>query len=72
MNWPTVNEINVWAWRKLLAKFLTEFAINAINESTTLTNGNLINERKKTTTQLKVQLLVKTKRLYLLGASRLR
>ena len=35
------------------------FAINTVNKSNTLTKGNLIKERKKPRTKLKVQLLVK-------------
>ena len=43
------------------------YAVNAVNKSNTLKNCNLINERKKPWTELKVQLLVKKTNGYLLG-----
>ena len=40
-------------------------AIDAITKSNSSTNGNLIEERKKPWTELKVQLLVKYERLHI-------
>ena len=45
-----------------LTKFVQKFAVNAVNKLNTLTNGNLINEREKTTNWMKRSVISKKKR----------